>query len=99
MMEKMMDPNIHVVDYYTINCAIPSITTIELVTKSILASLPVDHTKLLGVIIDDKLSFSQHREFLVTKSNSSLFLMQKLKALGLMLPVSRLFMNLIFAQF
>ena len=27
MMEKMMDPNI--IDYYMINCAIPSITTIE----------------------------------------------------------------------
>ena len=27
MMEKMMDPNI--IDYYIINCAIPSIVTIE----------------------------------------------------------------------
>ena len=27
MMEKMMDPNI--IDYYIINCAIPSIITIE----------------------------------------------------------------------
>ena len=44
---------------------------------------PVDHTKLLGVIIDDKLSFSQHVEFLVTKSNSRMFLMRKLKTLGL----------------
>ena len=34
MIEKMMDPNI--IDYYIINCAIPSIITI---TKSILASL------------------------------------------------------------
>ena len=37
MIEKMMDPNI--IDYYVINCAIPSIITIEkIVTKSILAS-------------------------------------------------------------
>ena len=34
---------------------------------------PVDHTKLLGVVIDNKLSFNQHIEFLVTKSNSRLF--------------------------
>ena len=33
MIEKMMDPNI--IDYYIINCAIPS----KIVTKSILASL------------------------------------------------------------
>ena len=44
---------------------------------------PVDHTKLLGVVIDSKLSFNQHIEFLVSKSNSRLFLMRKLKTLGL----------------
>ena len=37
MIEKMMDLNI--VDYYIINCAIPSIITIKNVTKLILASL------------------------------------------------------------
>ena len=35
MIEKMMDPNI--IDYYVINCAIPSQS--KIVTKSILASL------------------------------------------------------------
>ena len=35
MIEKMMDPNI--IDYYIINCAIPSQS--KIVTKSILASL------------------------------------------------------------
>ena len=44
---------------------------------------PVDHTKFLGVVINDKLSFNQHADFLVTKSNSRLLLMRKLKMLGL----------------
>ena len=28
-MGKVMDPNVHVIDYYTINCAIASKITIE----------------------------------------------------------------------
>ena len=33
--KKMMDPNI--IDYYLINCAVPSLITMKIVTKSILA--------------------------------------------------------------
>ena len=29
MVKKMIDPNIHVIDYYIINCPIPSMITIE----------------------------------------------------------------------
>ena len=29
MIEKMMDTNIHVIDYHVINCSIPSIITIQ----------------------------------------------------------------------
>ena len=43
--------------------------------KSLVQSISdMNCTKLLGVSIYDKLSFSQHLEFLVTKSNSRLFL-------------------------
>ena len=44
---------------------------------------PTMTTKFLGVMFDDKLSFTPHAEFLVSKCNSRLFLMRKLKALGL----------------
>ena len=44
---------------------------------------PSLETKLLGVIVDNKFSFSNHADFLVSKCNSRLFLMRKLKTLGL----------------
>ena len=44
---------------------------------------PSLETKLLGVIVDNKLSFSNHADFLVSKCYSRLFLMRKLKTLGL----------------
>ena len=44
---------------------------------------PATETKFLGVIVDDKISFSEHSDFLVSKCNSRLFLMRKLKTLGL----------------
>ena len=40
---------------------------------------PATETKFLGVIVDDKISFSEHSDFLVSKCNSRLFLMRKLK--------------------
>ena len=43
---------------------------------------PSLETKLLGVIVDNKLSFSNHANDLVSKCNSGLFLMRKLKTLG-----------------
>ena len=48
MIEKMMDPNI--IEIYIINCAIPSIITTKIVTKSILASASLRHAsaKVLG---------------------------------------------------
>ena len=46
--------------------------------------IPSFETKLLvGVIVDNKLSFSNHPESSVSKCNSRLFLMRKLKTLGL----------------
>ena len=39
--------------------------------------------KFLGVFIDNKLSFNKHVDFLVKKCSSRLFLMRKLKNIGL----------------
>ena len=44
---------------------------------------PSDQTKFLGVIVDNKLNFSSHIEYLVSKCNSRLFLMRQLKSFGL----------------
>ena len=44
---------------------------------------PAVKTKFLGVIIDNKLNFNSHIDFLVSKCNSRLYLMRKLKTLGL----------------
>ena len=39
-------------------------------------------TKLLGAIVNNKLNFSNHADFLVSKCNGRLFLMRKLNTLG-----------------
>ena len=44
---------------------------------------PNAFTKFLGIFIDDKLSFNKHIDTLVTKCNTRLFLMRKLKSIGL----------------
>ena len=44
---------------------------------------PSDETKFLGIIVDDKLSFSSHVDHIISKCNSRLFLMRQLKVLGL----------------
>lgn len=44
---------------------------------------PAHESKLLGIIINDRLNFSSHIEFLQSKCNCRLHLMHKLKTLGL----------------
>jgi hypothetical protein len=44
---------------------------------------PSPCTKFLGILIDNKLSFNNHVDNLVTKCNSRLFLMRKLRTIGL----------------
>ena len=41
------------------------------------------HTKFLGIFIDNKLSFNVHVDNIVSKCNSRLFLMRKLRTIGL----------------
>lgn len=41
------------------------------------------HTKFLGIFIDNKLSFNTHVDNIVSKCNSRLFLMRKLRTVGL----------------
>lgn len=42
----------------------------------------VNKTKILGIIIDDKLTFTHHVTVLIHKTNSKIFLMKKLSAYG-----------------
>ena len=44
---------------------------------------PVNNTKFLGITIDNKLNFNAHIDFLVSKCNSRIFVMRKLKTIGL----------------
>ena len=44
---------------------------------------PSPCTKFLGVFIDNKLSFNQHVDSLITKCNSRVFLLRKLRTIGL----------------
>ena len=44
---------------------------------------PSPCTKFLGVFIDNKLSFNQHVDSLITKCNSRVFLMRKRRTIGL----------------
>ena len=55
MIEKMIDPNI--IDYYIINCAIPSIITIEN-RYQIDFGKPVHINSFLKIDIDNKFSMS-----------------------------------------
>ena len=44
---------------------------------------PSTETKLLGVTVDNKLSFNSHVDSLISKTNSCIFLMRQLKTAGL----------------
>ena len=44
---------------------------------------PSTETKLLGVTVDNKLSFNSHVDSLISKTNSRIFLMRQLKTAGL----------------
>ena len=44
---------------------------------------PATEAKSLGVFIDNKLNFNNHIDYLVSKTNSRLFLMRQLKVQGL----------------
>ena len=43
---------------------------------------PTTDTKSLGVFIDNKLNFNNHIDYLISKTNSRLFLMRQLKEQG-----------------
>ena len=45
--------------------------------------IPATEAKFLGVFIDNKLNFNKHIDYLVSKTNSRLFLMRQLKVQGL----------------
>ena len=44
---------------------------------------PSEEIKFLGIIVDDKLSFSSHVDHIISKCNSRFLLMRQLKVLGL----------------
>lgn len=52
---------------------------------------PSINTMFLGILIDNKLSFNDHVATIVNKCNSRLFLMRKLKAIGLSVVGLKLF--------
>lgn len=55
----------------------------ELLAIEDLCILPSTSVKLLGIISDSHLTFNEHVDFLVSKSNIKLILMRKLKMFGL----------------
>ena len=48
-----------------------------------MAISPSEETKFLGIIVENKLSFSSHVDHIISKCNSRLLLMRQLKMLGL----------------
>ena len=48
-----------------------------------MAISPSEETKFLGIIVENKLSFSSHVDHIISKCNSRLFLVRQLKVLGL----------------
>ena len=52
------------------------------VTSSNDGIIPSESTKLLGVIVDHRLTFKAHADYLIKRSNRTLYLMHKLKSYG-----------------
>ena len=44
---------------------------------------PSEHTKFLGVVVDNKLTFSNHVDYIISKCSQRLYLMRLLKRMGM----------------
>ena len=44
---------------------------------------PSEHTKFLGVVVDNKLTFSNHVDYIISKCSQRLYLMRLLKRMGI----------------